>query len=279
LANFFLASIPATEVRTIHSSVVNQDYLISVALPFHYGDFLEKRYPVIYVLDGNLYFGMVVDMVRAMNIRLSFCNELPDAIIVGIGYPTSGSLAESHAQVMHHRMRDLLPVMDEGAEQFIQENFPVPHHVDSGMADRFSQFIRQELIPWIESEYRAEPADRTLLGHSWGGLFALYMMFHQPRLFQRYVVVSPDLPFGNGVLLDYEQRCASQNADLRLRLYLAYGEPELNDYQLPFFKPFLNALEGRRYAGLKLTYQTFANCTHCAVVAPAYQAGLVAVFA
>ena len=259
--------------------MVNQDYLISVALPFHYGDFLEKRYPVIYVLDGNLYFGMVVDMVRAMNIRLSFCNELPDAIIVGIGYPTSGSLAESHAQVMHHRMRDLLPVMDEGAEQFIQENFPVPHHVDSGMADRFSQFIRQELIPWIESEYRAEPADRTLLGHSWGGLFALYMMFHQPRLFQRYVVVSPDLPFGNGVLLDYEQRCASQNADLRLRLYLAYGEPELNDYQLPFFKPFLNALEGRRYAGLKLTYQTFANCTHCAVVAPAYQAGLVAVFA
>jgi hypothetical protein len=36
---------------------------------------------VIYVLDANLYFGLVVDMVRAMNIRVDFCNELPDAVV------------------------------------------------------------------------------------------------------------------------------------------------------------------------------------------------------
>ena len=124
-----------------------------------------------------------------------------------------------------------------------------------------------------------EAADRTLLGHSWGGLFALYALFQQAHLFQRYVVVSPDLPHGNGVLLDDEQKYAERHSTLAVRLYLAYGEPEVNDYERPFLERFLSALQSRQYAGFTLTYQTFANCTHCAVVAPAYQAGLVAVFA
>jgi predicted alpha/beta superfamily hydrolase len=253
MADFPLASIPATEVRTLRSSVVDQEYLVSVALPFHYHERLEKTYPVIYVLDANLFFGMVVEMVRAMNLRLSFCSELPDAIIVGIGYPTNGSLAASHAQVMHLRMRDLTPARDAAAEKFIQEHFPVPHSVASGGASRFLQFIHQELTPLIESDYRADAADRTLLGHSWGGLFALYALFHQPGLFQRYVVVSSDLPF------DYEQKYAEQHDSLPVRMYLASGESELNEEGLSSFKSFISTLERRRYAGFTLTQQLIAR--------------------
>jgi hypothetical protein len=270
--SFPLASIPATEVRMLRSTAIDQEYLVSVALPFHYHERPEKTYPVIYVLDANLFFGMVVDMVRAMNVRVSFCNELPDAIVVGIGYPVEGSLAASHARVMHLRMRDLTPMRDEGAENFIREQFPFPITVNTGGAKQFLQFIHQELVPVIESEYRADMADRTLLGHSWGGLFALYALFHQPGLFQRYVVVSPDLP------VDLEQAYAERHDSLPARLYLASGESELNEEELSKFKSFGSILEGRRYAGFTLTQQLIANGTHCAVVAPAFQAGLVAVF-
>ena len=62
MASLPLATISATEVRTLRSAVINQNYLISVALPFHYDERLEKTYPVIYVLDANLFFGMVTDM-------------------------------------------------------------------------------------------------------------------------------------------------------------------------------------------------------------------------
>ncbi|HEX9386302.1 MAG TPA: hypothetical protein VF918_08280, partial [Anaerolineales bacterium] len=62
MANLPLASIPATEVRTLQSSAVGQEYLISVALPFHYAERPERTYPVIYVLDANQFFGMVVEM-------------------------------------------------------------------------------------------------------------------------------------------------------------------------------------------------------------------------
>ena len=59
-----------TEVRVIHSASTDSDYQISVALPYHYDQESDGVWPVIYVLDANLYFGLVVDMVRAMNIRV-----------------------------------------------------------------------------------------------------------------------------------------------------------------------------------------------------------------
>ncbi len=275
MSNFPLASIPDTEVHTLRSSVTAQEYLISVALPFHYHTRPEQTYPVIYVLDYNLYFGMVVEMVREMNLRVPFCKELPDAIIVGIGYPTSGSLAESHAQVMHLRMRDFLSERDEGAEQFIQEHFPVRNTVMSGGAQRFLQFIHQELTPWVESQYRIDATDRTVMGHSWGGSFALYTLFRHPQLFQRYVVVSPGLPFDDEI--EYSQKHDS----LPVRMYLAFGEAEgdakMDEEGRSKFNAFIGSLNARQYVGFRLNHQVIANCTHCAVVAPAFLAGLLAV--
>ena len=176
-------------------------------------------------------------------------------------------------------MRDFLPVRDEGAEGFIQDVFPISDHVASGGAHHFLQFIHNELMPWIEAEYRVDAGDRTLMGFSWGGEFALYALFHQPRLFQRYVVVSPDLPYGNGFILNAEQKYAEHHDNLPICLYLAYGEPEINDYERPFLERFLDALKGRSYADFTLTYEVIPKYTHCAVVAPAFRAGLVTVFA
>ena len=51
------AVLPGTEVRVIHSASTDSDYQISVALPNHYDQESDKVWPVIYVLDGNLYFG------------------------------------------------------------------------------------------------------------------------------------------------------------------------------------------------------------------------------
>src|SRR3954447_26934526 len=155
------AVVPATEVRVIRSVSTDTDYQISVALPYHYDDEPDKVWPVIYVLDGNLYFGLVVDMVRAMNIRVEDCNELPDAFIVGVGYPVEGSLSTILHEVMHRRMRDFSPDRDPDAEDFIQQHFPVEHPALAGQAAGFWKFLHQELVPLIDSEYRADPGDRT----------------------------------------------------------------------------------------------------------------------
>lgn len=175
-------------------------------------------------------------------------------------------------------MRDFLPVANQTAEKSMQGFFPVPNPVATGKAHDFLQFIRDELMPFVDSEYRIDATDRTLEGHSYGGVFALYTLFHQPDLFHRYIVVSPDLPFNNGVTLDYERTYAEHHDNLKARVYLAYGETELNDYTNPYLNPFVKALEERKYPGFTLIQQTILNCDHCSVPAPAIQAGLVAVY-
>jgi uncharacterized protein len=268
-----VATIPASEVRVLSSSVANQDYLISVALPFHYDERPDQTYPVIYVLDANLYFGMVVDIVRAMNIRVSFCNELPDAFVVGVGYPVNGSLLAMLHHVMHLRLRDFMEGRNEGAEQFIQEHFPIPKPIASGNAGPFLHFLTHELIPFIESAYRVDAGNRTLLGHSWAGDFALYSLFKQPQVFQRCVVASAGLDDDPGRA---EQAYAAHHDSLPVRLHLLTEETSAAD--IARLNATVALLESRRYAGLQLTHQIIANVTHCAMVAPAFQAGLVAVF-
>jgi uncharacterized protein len=262
------AVLPATEVRVVRSSHTETDYQISVALPYHYDDRSDHVWPVIYVLDANLYFGLVVDMVRAMNIRVEFCNELPDALIVGIGYPVEGSLSTILHEVMHRRLRDFVPDRDPDGEEFIQQNFPVAIPALAGQAAAFWSFLHQELVPLIESEYRADPADRTLLGHSWGGTFAFYTLFREPRVFHRYVIAS------SGANPEDEAAYAREHDQLPVRLHVVM---EQSDSEVANLQQFLGVLASRDYGGLEVSHQLL-DCTHCAIVAPAFQAGLVAVF-
>ena len=263
------AFIPATQTRVVHSALANSDYQISVALPFHYDERSDEVWPVIYVLDGNMHFNMVVDMVRFMNIRVNICNELPDAIVVGIGYPVRGTLTEMHHQVMHLRMRDLVLSRDPSGEEFMQEYFPLATTIPSGNGIPFMNFIRQELMPLIEDDYRADPADRTLMGHSNGANFALYTLFHQPHLFQRCVAASFD------ALLDDEEKFAEKNDTLPVRLHMIWEG--LTEEALAGPRSLVNQLASRHYAGFHMTHQAVHN-THCAMVPFAYQSGLVQVF-
>ena len=73
------AALIGTEVRRLHSSAVDQDYTIQIALPPSYA-ISVKPYPVVYVLAGGLFFGLTTDTVRQLN----FMEELPELIVVGI---------------------------------------------------------------------------------------------------------------------------------------------------------------------------------------------------
>lgn len=263
------AVIPASEVLTIRSTATDIDYQVSVALPFHYDDRPDQTFPVIYVLDGNLYFGLVVDMVRAMNIRVDFCNELPDAFVIGIGYPTTGSLGTNLHTVMHNRMRDFLPQSNLDDEAFIQTHFPVNEPQRAGGADSFFAFLQRQLIPAIDHRYRTNPENRTLLGHSWGGTFAWYSLFRDPPMFQRYVIVSSGAP------PEDESTYAHHHHDLPVRLHLVTEQTDPDEGEIG---DLLTTLSKRGYPTFDVTAQRI-DCTHCAIVPAAFQAGLVAVLA
>jgi predicted alpha/beta superfamily hydrolase len=166
MENLPLVTIPATHQHLVKAAAIDQNYLVSVALPYGYEENSDQHYPTIYVMDGHWYFGMVVDMVRIMNTPVPFCNELPDAIIVGVGYPDGVTLIEKRNEIGQRRMRDFSPLKDQSLEEWHWSVFPASKNQPSGGANAFLEFLRGELIPLIESSYRVDPSNRCLLGHS-----------------------------------------------------------------------------------------------------------------
>lgn len=75
--------IKDTELRTLKSEYVTQDYKINIFFPKNYEE-EGKRYPVVYVLDAEYNFGCVAYIAR----RLMKNEDIPEILLVGIAYNT-----------------------------------------------------------------------------------------------------------------------------------------------------------------------------------------------
>src|SRR2546430_9234669 len=91
---------------------------------------------------------------------------------------------------------------------------------------KFLNFLKTELIPFMETNYRGDPARRILGGHSLGGLFTLYAMFSDPSLFWGYLAGSPAIPWDNNFTVRQEEEFAKNHKDLPVRLFFAVGGAE-----------------------------------------------------
>jgi len=63
---------------------------------------------------------------------------------------------------------------------------------------RFTQFLAEELIPFIDARYRTQPF-RCLIGHSQGGSFATYVLATRPETFRFYLAIDPPLHLTPGI--------------------------------------------------------------------------------
>ena len=270
-----------SELRLMDSQHTGRKYRITVSLPLGYGcspgddwpfnqENMLSQWPVVYVLDANWYFGMVTDIIRPM----SWCGSTTDAIVVGIGYPEDSNPMEAFRESFTRRDADLTPIRDEAVEKSMttQHKRPVPN----GDSANFLKFVRDELIPLIEKDYRADPVRRILLGHSYGGLFGLYALFEAPGLFETLIIGSPTLSYGDRYMMQREADFAKENKKLPARIYLYAGELEesLDDETLTDTLRLAAVLQGRNYEGLSLTKYVFPDQNHCEVAAPGFQSGL-----
>lgn len=273
------ATVLASEMHVMESKHTGRTYRITVSLPLGYSASpgegwpfhdTPAKWPTVYVLDGNWYFGMVTDIIRPM----SWCGSTTDAIVVGIGYLEDNDPVEAFWESFTRRDFDLTPVRDEAVEKSMTEAHKRP--VPNGDAGNFHKFIKGELIPFIEKEYRADPSRRILVGHSYGGLFALFGMFETPDLFDTLIIGSPTLSYGNRITFQQEEAFAREHRKLPAKVYLYVGELEesLSDQTLTDTLRLAAILQGRNYEGFSLVKHVFPDQNHCEVAAPGFQAGL-----
>jgi uncharacterized protein len=268
-----------SELHRMDSQQTGRTYQITVSLPLGYtaapgADWpfhdTPPKWPVVYVLDGNWYAGMVTGMIRPT----AWCGSTTDVIVVGIGYPEDNDPKEAFRVSFTRRDHDLTPIRDAAVEKSMTAAHKRP--VPNGDAGNFHRFIRDELIPFIETTYRADPARRILVGHSYGGLFALFGLFETPDLFDTLIIGSPTLSYGDRFTFRQEAAFAQAHRQLPVKIYLFVSELEegQDDFTLTDTLRLAAILGGRKYEGLSLVKHIFADQNHCEVAAPGFQWGL-----
>lgn len=191
------------------SQHLNAPRSVLVYLPPGYGVDAARRYPVLYMHDGqNLInpqdaFGGVVWGVDETAQELILTEQIELLIIVGI-YNTGDKRIDEHT-----------PVKSAGGR--IRGR--------GGRADHYGRMIIEELKPFIDREYLTKPeAEFTALGgSSLGGLVSLYLGFKRPDVFSRLAVLSPAVWWANNRII---REAALLGERLPLKIWLDIGRSE-----------------------------------------------------
>lgn len=123
----------------------------------------DKRYPVLYVLDGEAQFYATVGILQHLS-QANGNGVLPEMIVVGIENT--------------NRFKDLIP------------------SVDTKNPNPFIDFLSKELIPHMDKNYKTAPY-KVLVGHSLGGLMAVDILTHFPDLFNACIAIDPSMWYNN----------------------------------------------------------------------------------
>jgi uncharacterized protein len=250
-------TIPNTELRTIYSRIVNQEFSIYIQLPPNYAADSAATYPVLYVTDANRSFPMVANSSTVLTFPKG---NLPEIIVVGIGYPI-----RDMADWAAWRTRDLTPTNDTATDNYWNRTLARmtgrKYDVRSGGASKFLEFIIQELIPFMESNYRVSHTDRGLAGYSYGGLFALYTLFTHPESFNRIFAGSPSVEYDHDNIFKYASDVAATGKGLKAKVFLSVGSLE-DSSTIAGVKKMTTVLQSRYGSSIQISSQVFDGEDH-----------------
>ncbi len=195
-----------TTIR-LYSKSVADSFSIFVSLPNDYNPQGKETYPVVYLLDANLYFDIIATTVD----KYSEVGLAPSVILVGIGYkdlPTMDSL---------RKRDDTYPIAIPEYEMSV-----------SGGADKFLAFINNDLIPHIDKEYKSNTSKRILMGHSLGGYFTVYALLQdllgKNDSLNSYISASPSIHYNKYYLLSQlKETPLRKNRVKKIKAYVTYG--------------------------------------------------------
>lgn len=242
-----------TQFISMTNELTEREHEIIVWLPPGYQTDTDKQYPVLYFLDA--YWDM--PLLHSIHGQLTWDNAIPDLIMIGFSYKVTESIGD-------FRMRDFSPT---------SQNI----HPNSGDGPKFLSFIKDQVIPKVETDFKINPNQRALAGSSFGGLFTLYAMYADPELFQRYISISPYASFDDNIIEKLDSKYSKLRSDLPARLFLSVGGAEYLTFSDPIRK-YQTILQNRKYKGLSLLNYEMEGERHAGVKSEGYSRGLRWVF-
>ncbi|MEC0301693.1 alpha/beta hydrolase [Terribacillus saccharophilus] len=184
-------------------------YRVQIFIPDHPPQ-SEEGYPLIYMMDGNYYFGLGADVIRNQSHKVLKTGVDP-AIVVGI------SLDAEESVIRERRFYDFTP---PASVYKFPDKMKWKTTGKHGGAEIFLDWLIDELQPKILENYQVQQNKQCLYGHSLSGLFALYSMFKRPEAFQCYLAISPSIWWNEKHIYSFLKDAKDS------KLFIAVGEEE-----------------------------------------------------
>ena len=254
---------------SISSKMLNETRSIYIQIPESYQLNSSKKYPVAYILDGEVFLPTVNNVLEYYS-----GGFMPEMVLVGI----------SNSE---NRTRDL-------TISKVKTRYGMPFNERNGEADIFLKFISQELIPYVEKKYPVTNY-RTLIGHSYGGLFTVYSLIHKPELFSNYLSIDPSLDWDNQKIIhDMEKALATNNFEDKALYVSLSGQLHMQNSEVTIDNvmedttdftvfarsniSFSNMIKGSKQSKLRYKWQFYPNDLHGTIPLPSIKDGLLLLF-
>jgi predicted alpha/beta superfamily hydrolase len=249
-----------SEAITIHSTILNEDRKVYIHCPKADSTDTNKRFPVLYLMDGENHFELLSQYVDYLS--RPDVSAMPKIIVVGI--PNT------------KRVRDLTPT--QSILDYEGKPDTTAKYTSSGGNDIFLAFLKKELIPFIDSNYKTQQY-KLFAGHSFGGISSINCMLTHPDMFDAYIAVSPSFWWDNEYLLKLAEKKLKSNSTLNKKLFYCNGnEGGSNSFFHNGLLKFDSIIAGKKMVGLNYKYNYYPNEMHMTVPMVAYLDALRFIF-
>lgn len=235
-----LSPLELSKIRVvpIKDSKTARNYELYIKLPEDYSENKNKTYPVLYYTDAMWHLEMLSGATEYM---------LEDIILVGISWQLDVK-EDLKKEVGAHvsRFRDYS--ISKHSDPEIQAKYQL------GQVSNHLEFIRNEVISFVDKNYRTDPNSRTYFGYSLGGEFGAYILMSKPDTFNNYIIGSPTVKGEVEYLTELNTKfgpydASNKNSSIKANVYIAYGSLEDKTVTEPI-DTFAKLLNDRRDDGL-----------------------------
>ncbi len=241
-----LGALSIAERYQLTSEQLSETREFYLSLPQSY-ESSQQHYPVLYLLDADQNIEHAVASAR----MLAQWRGIPELIIVGI--PST------------NRLRDYTPTQDVGYSE------------QSGGGEPFMAFLKQELIPYIDANYRTHPF-RILSGHSLSGLLAANELMRASSPFDAYIITAPSLWWNNFEILEIAEQNFKQNRQASKTAYFGIGELDGYGMKQELLR-YIAAIEASANARVRFDHREYSGEGHMSAPMSVTYDGLLSVFA
>ncbi|MFK7953835.1 MAG: alpha/beta hydrolase, partial [Ekhidna sp.] len=228
--------LPNIKVIPIKDTQNDRQYELYIKLPEKYSESENTKHPVIYYTDAIWH-------VEMLSGSAEYITE--ETILVGISWQkdiNKDLLEERGAHVSRFRDYTVRP----------HSNPEIQAKYQLGQASNHLEFIRKDVIPYVEENYQTDPQNRTYFGYSASGLFGAYILSSIPETFKNYLIGSPSL---RGNIPHLKDLIAGK--DLKANVFITNGskEQELEEY----VKEFVTLLENKNDNTFRITHEEISG--------------------